>query len=126
MPGDQPGKWSLVEKWILREAVKPFVTEEIYLRKKNAFNPPPSGPPAVASDLLPLQAHLKARITQASVEQLGFVDWPFIKGLLADYLESPNFMPQGNIDPHARLLMTVLSYIVLQERFQVPAYKLEL
>ncbi|KAJ6483941.1 putative asparagine synthase [Mycena sanguinolenta] len=124
VPGDQPGKWSLVEKWILREAVKPFVTEEIYLRKKNAFNPPSSGPPAVASDLLPLQAHLKARITQASVEQLGFIDWPFIKGLLADYLESPNFMPQGNIDPRARLLMTVLSYIVLQERFHVPTYKL--
>ncbi|KAJ6483943.1 putative asparagine synthase [Mycena sanguinolenta] len=127
VPGDQPGKWSLVEKWILREAVKPFVTEEIYLRKKNPFNPPPSGPPAVASDLLPLQAHLKARITQASVEQLGFIDWRFIKGLLADYLESPDFLPQGNldnIDPRARFLMTVLSYVVLQERFQVPAYKL--
>ncbi|KAJ7239167.1 putative asparagine synthase [Mycena haematopus] len=124
IPGDQPGKWSMVEKWILREAVKPFVTEEIYLRKKIAFNPPPSGPAAVPSDLLPLQAHLKARITQASVEQMGFVDWPFIRDLLADYLESPKFMPHGNIDPRARVLMTVLSYIVLQERFRVPSYKL--
>ncbi|KAF7376896.1 Asparagine synthetase domain-containing protein [Mycena sanguinolenta] len=120
--GDQPGKWSLVEKWILREAVKPFVTEEIYLRKKNAFNPPPSGPPAVPSDLLPLQAHLKARITQVSVEKLGFIEWGYIQGLLEEYLTEPRFS-EGNIDPRGRMLMLVLSYIVLQERFDVPTYK---
>ncbi|KAJ6483949.1 putative asparagine synthase [Mycena sanguinolenta] len=124
IPGDQSCKWSLVEKWILREAVKPFVTEEIYLRKKNPFNPPPSGSPAAPSELLPLQAHLKERITQASVEQLGFIDWPFIRDLLAGYLESPRLMPQGNIDPRAQILMKVLSYIVLQERFHVPSYTL--
>ncbi|KAF7357967.1 Asparagine synthase [Mycena venus] len=39
--GDQPEKWSLVEKWVLRQAVKPFVTEEVYLRKKVSFHPPP-------------------------------------------------------------------------------------
>ncbi|KAF8170513.1 putative asparagine synthase [Mycena galopus ATCC 62051] len=122
--GDQPGQWSLVEKWILRQAVKPFVTQELYLRKKVPFNPPPSGPPAVLSDLLPLQKHLKARITQASVEKLGFFDWPFVRDQLADYLESPTFPPQGGIDLRARGLMTVLSYIVLQERFCVPSYKL--
>ncbi|KAJ7657336.1 hypothetical protein DFH06DRAFT_460895 [Mycena polygramma] len=72
--GDKLGKWTLVEKWILREAVKPFVTEEIYLRKKVAFNPLPMPAAAVPSALNPLQKHLKARITQASVEKLGFVD----------------------------------------------------
>ncbi|KAF8205847.1 putative asparagine synthase [Mycena galopus ATCC 62051] len=124
MPGDEPGKWTLVEKWILREAVKPFVTEEVYLRKKVAFNPPPSRRPAVASkQLLPLQALLKKRITQASVERLGFIEWPFAKDLLADYLQEPTFPPGGNIDGRARILMTVLSYIVLQERFIVPSYK---
>ncbi|KAF8205844.1 asparagine synthase [Mycena galopus ATCC 62051] len=48
--GTGPGGWSLAEKWILREAVKPFVTDEMYLRKKAPFNPPPAprreGPPA--------------------------------------------------------------------------------
>ncbi|KAF7357968.1 Asparagine synthetase domain-containing protein [Mycena venus] len=121
--GDQPGKWSMIEKWILRQAVKPFVTEEVYLRKKVSFNPPPSGPPAVASDLLPLQKHLKARLTQANVERLGFIKWPFIKDLLTDYLESPTFPAHGQIDARARVLMTVLGYIVLQERFHVPSYK---
>ncbi|KAJ6483936.1 putative asparagine synthase [Mycena sanguinolenta] len=122
MPGEQPGKWTLVEKWILREAVKPFVTEEIYLRQKNAFNPPPSGPPSVPSDLLPLQAHLKARITQVSVERLGFIEWGHVRGLLEEYLTEPKFS-QGNIDPRGRVLMMVLSYIVFQERFKVPTYK---
>ncbi|KAF8145655.1 putative asparagine synthase [Mycena galopus ATCC 62051] len=124
VPGDQPGKWSMVEKWILREAVKPFVTEELYLRKKVSFNPPPSGPPAVPSDLLPLQKHLKAQITQASVEKLGFINWPFIQDLLTAYLEAPRFLPHGNLDERAGSLMLVLSYIVLQERFSVPSYRL--
>jgi asparagine synthase (glutamine-hydrolysing) len=30
-----PKKGALVEKWILREAGKPFITEELYKRKKH-------------------------------------------------------------------------------------------
>ncbi|KAJ7151764.1 putative asparagine synthase [Mycena crocata] len=115
--GDGPNKWTLTEKWILREAVKPFVTEEIYLRRKIPFNPPPR--PA-ASELAPLQAHLSKRLTQASVERLGIFDWPYIKDTLAAYTESPTFPAHGAIDHRARMLMGVLSLIVLQERFNVP------
>ncbi|KAJ7194329.1 putative asparagine synthase [Mycena pura] len=121
--GDSPGKWQMVEKWILRQAVKPFITEEVYLRKKVAFNPPPSGPPPVASQMLPLQMHLKARVTQETVERLGFVNWSYIKEVLSGYLESPKFLPNGSLDHRAGLLMSVLSYVVLQERFNVPSYK---
>ncbi|KAF7368151.1 putative asparagine synthase [Mycena venus] len=118
----ESGRWNLAEKWILREAVKPFVTEEMYLRKKAPFNPPPSRRTAGTTDLLPLQVHLKARITQESVERIGFINWPFVQAQLSGYLEAPMYPPGGMIDPRARLLMTVLSYIVLQERFQVPSY----
>ncbi|KAF8146358.1 hypothetical protein K438DRAFT_1990828 [Mycena galopus ATCC 62051] len=121
---DLPGKLTLVKKWILRQAVKPFVTDEIYRRKKVQFNPPLSGRPAVVSDLVPLQIHLKARITQASVEKLRFVDWPFIKGLLADYLKLLIFPAPGAIDGRARILWIILGYSVLQEHFHVPPYKL--
>ncbi|KAJ7214889.1 hypothetical protein GGX14DRAFT_609659 [Mycena pura] len=117
------GNWQMVEKWILRQAVKPFVTEEVYLRKKVSFNPPPAGEPAVASRMLPLQTNLKARITQESVERVGFFDWPYVESQLSAYLESPNFLPNGRLDPRAGLLMNVLSCIVLQERFKVPSYK---
>lgn len=115
--GDGPNKWTLTEKWVLREAVKPFVTEEIYVRKKISFNPPPR--PA-ATGLGPLQVHLSKRITQASVERLGLFDWGYIKGILAEYLDSPIFLAHGAIDARARMLMGVLSFIVFQERFHVP------
>ncbi|EIM84292.1 uncharacterized protein STEHIDRAFT_170025 [Stereum hirsutum FP-91666 SS1] len=36
-------KWSFTEKWILREAVRPYVTEEIYMRPKVQFNAPVKG-----------------------------------------------------------------------------------
>ncbi|KAF7367708.1 Asparagine synthetase domain-containing protein [Mycena sanguinolenta] len=122
--GDKPGEWSMVEKWILRQAVKEFVTEEVYLRKKVPFNPPPATRPAVSPNQVTLQRHLKARVTQASVEKLGFISWPAIRDVLADYLESPTFPPGGNIDARARVLMSVLSYIVFQERFHVSTYRL--
>ncbi|KAJ7140776.1 hypothetical protein C8R44DRAFT_974542 [Mycena epipterygia] len=116
--GDGPNKkWNLIEKWVLRQAVKPFVTEEIYLRKKIPFNPPPC---PTASGLLPLQVHIAKRVTQAAVERLGFLDWVYINDVLTEYMASPVFPAHGAIDPRARMLMIVLSFIVLQERFSVP------
>ncbi|KAJ7244941.1 putative asparagine synthase [Mycena rebaudengoi] len=116
---DGSGKWTLTEKWILRQAVQPFVTKEIYLRKKAPFNPPPQ-PSSASGGLVPLQAHLKARITQTNVERLGFFDWKYIQEILDGYLNSPSFPAHGAVDQRARMLMGVLSFIVLQERFHVP------
>ncbi|KAF8207437.1 hypothetical protein K438DRAFT_1755491 [Mycena galopus ATCC 62051] len=53
--------------------MKPLATDEIYMRKKVSFNPPPSGASALVSDLVPLQIHLMTRITRASVERLEFI-----------------------------------------------------
>ncbi|KAJ7762653.1 putative asparagine synthase [Mycena metata] len=124
IPGEQPGQWSLTEKWILREAVKPFVTEEIYLRKKAPYNPPAASNLIAGSGLMPLQAHLKARVTQTSVERIGFLEWGKIKELLDGYLDSPAFPAHGAIDPSAMALIGVLGLIVLQERFDVPTVHL--
>ncbi|KAJ6608441.1 putative asparagine synthase [Mycena sp. CBHHK59/15] len=120
--GDTPGTWTLTEKWILRQAVKPFVTEELYLRKKVPFNPPPRR--TATAGLSPLQEHLRARITQANVERLGFFDWPHIQDTLKEYIEAPAFPAQGAIDHRARILMSVLSFVVLQERFNVPTIRM--
>ncbi|KAJ7731331.1 putative asparagine synthase [Mycena maculata] len=122
--GGEPGTWTLTEKWILREAARPFITDEIYLRKKVMYNPPPATGPGTASRLLPLQEHLKRRITQTTVERVGFFDWQNIKEMLDGYLESPAFPAHGAIDSRARKLMCVLSFIVLQERFNVPTLEL--
>ncbi|KAJ7354294.1 putative asparagine synthase [Mycena albidolilacea] len=119
--GSKPGTWTFDEKWILRQAVKPFVTEEIYRRKKAAYNPPPR--PAAVVGLAPLQLHLSQRITQSSVERLGIFHWPYIRNTLKDYIKSPSFHANGAIDERARILLGVLSFIVLQERFNVPTFR---
>ncbi|KAJ7762649.1 putative asparagine synthase [Mycena metata] len=118
--GSKPGSWTFNEKWILRQAVKPFVTDEMYRRKKVPFNPPPR--PAARPGASPLQLHLSRRITQASVERLGIFHWPYIHDTLTSYMESPGFPAHGAIDERARILLGVLSFIVLQERFNVPTF----
>jgi asparagine synthase (glutamine-hydrolysing) len=118
------GGWILTEKWILREAVKPFITEEIYLRKKAMFNPTASQSPSTVKELLPLQAHLKARITEATINRVGFLNWSHIQDTLTAYIEAPVFPGHGSMDPRAATLMSVLSFIVLQERFNVATLRL--
>ncbi|KAJ7615950.1 putative asparagine synthase [Roridomyces roridus] len=120
---DGPTKWILVEKWILREATKPFITDEIYKRRKIPFNPPPKPSNSNKSTLTPLQVHLRDRITQKTVERTGLFDWGYIEELLKGYLENPVYPLHGAIDTRARKLMVVLSFVVFQERFNVPTAK---
>lgn len=114
--------WTLTEKWILRQAVRPFITDEMYIRKKAPFNPPPQ-PASSSSGRSPLQVRLRERITRESVERLGFVNWPYIEEGLEGYLRNPAFPAQGAIDSRARMLMGVWSFVVLQERFGVPQFR---
>ena len=66
-----------VEKWIFREAVKPFVTEEVYQRRKHAF----AAPFRWAKHGL-LYNKLASLVSRENVEQLGFVDWDKCKDIL--------------------------------------------
>jgi asparagine synthase (glutamine-hydrolysing) len=65
---------SLTEKWILREAVRPYITDELYKRKKHPFLAP-------ARWTLdgPLHRMFKTLLTQEAVEQLGFVDYATVE-----------------------------------------------
>ncbi|KAJ7652214.1 putative asparagine synthase [Mycena rosella] len=120
--GDSPGVWSFTDKWILRQAVKPYITEEVFLRKKLSYNAPPMRRQEGDTNPVPLQAHLKARITRAKVQALGFFNWEHIEGLLKAYLETPEFPEHGGLDPTAQMLLYVLSFVVIQERFEVPTW----
>lgn len=68
---------SVTEKWILREAVRPFISEEMYRRRKLMFFAPirwaRNGP---------LHLMFQRLLTKESVEELGFVHWPFIRDAL--------------------------------------------
>jgi asparagine synthase (glutamine-hydrolysing) len=72
-----PSTQSFNEKWILKEVVKPFVTEELYKRKKHAFAAPVKY--AVDGAVHKLFASL---ITEENVEKLGFLDWELCKDLV--------------------------------------------
>jgi asparagine synthase (glutamine-hydrolysing) len=65
-----PSTQAFNEKWILKEAVKPFVTEELYKRKKHAF-----AAPVKYKVGGPVHKLFDGLITQENVEQLGFLDW---------------------------------------------------
>ncbi|ETS85937.1 hypothetical protein PFICI_03962 [Pestalotiopsis fici W106-1] len=62
------------EKWILREAAKPFITEELYLRRKHPYSAPITWPRDG-----PLHNLLKKLLTEENVRNIGFLDWPEVK-----------------------------------------------
>lgn len=103
-----PGEERFVEKWILREASKPFITRELYERKKHPYSAPTTWP----SDG-PLHRLLAGLVTRENVEGLGFVDWEKVKGL-----EEKGFGSNG--DPGAmRKALVIAEWIVLSKRFGV-------
>jgi asparagine synthase (glutamine-hydrolysing) len=65
---------SLDEKWILRQAVRPYITDELYKRKKHPFLAPTRW--ALGG---PLHHKFETLLTQDAVEGLGFVDWGTIQ-----------------------------------------------
>jgi asparagine synthase (glutamine-hydrolysing) len=102
-----PEEKSFREKYILREAVKPYVTDEIYNISKKAYMGPrkfwPDGP---------LHRKIKQLVTKENVESLGFVDW----NATQEAVEKA-FTKQ---DPMAlRRTITVAQFIVLGKRFGV-------
>ena len=114
-------EWEFTEKWILRQAAKPFVTEEIYHRRKLQYNAPISRP-SVTETVTPLQVYLKGRLTEESVGSLGWANWAYVKDLLSDYLADPHSPLDGGIDRRARVLLCLSSFIVLGERFGTPKF----
>ncbi|KAG9415557.1 hypothetical protein AC1031_009005 [Aphanomyces cochlioides] len=102
---------TFTDKWILREAVRPFVSQELYERSKVMFLAPPS-------EFDPEAYHwkkIKARVTQQAVERLGWMDWTFVDSLMTRFMKTNDRIAQN-------LLNIILSYIVIQERFGVATW----
>ncbi|KAF2090147.1 asparagine synthase [Saccharata proteae CBS 121410] len=103
----QESERTFVEKWILREASKPFITKELYERKKHPYSAPTTYP--VSGPLYQLLSRL---ITRENVHNLGFVDWDKTKGLLERAFERQ--------DPNAmRFAFAVAQWVVISQRFGV-------
>lgn len=101
------GDKSFREKHILREAVKPYVTDEVYNISKKAYMGPrrfwPGGP---------LHRKITHLVTKENVQNLGFVDWNATEEALEQAFNKQ--------EPLAlRRAITVAQFIVLGQRFGV-------
>ena len=67
---------TFTEKWILREATRPFISTELYERKKHAYVAPLLYP-----ENGPLHQAYRRWLTKENVEALGFLEWEEVKGL---------------------------------------------
>jgi asparagine synthase (glutamine-hydrolysing) len=102
-----PESRTFSEKWILKEAMKPFITEELYKRKKHPFSAPvqyrPDGPVYKLFERL---------ITKENVEALGFLEWDMCEGLLRDAFFN------GDRSKWSQMIL-VGQFVVLMKRFGV-------
>ncbi|KAH8645677.1 hypothetical protein BX600DRAFT_484943 [Xylariales sp. PMI_506] len=124
-PGPDSGKsawWSsrygtagsFWEKWILREAAKPFITEELYLRRKVPYMAPVRWPRDG-----PLHKMMQRLITEENVEALGFVNWSYIR----DALER-GFGDDAD-GAALRTCLTIAAFVTISKRFGVAQAKLD-
>ncbi|KAI8190030.1 Amidase chyE [Colletotrichum sp. SAR 10_65] len=99
---------SLSEKWILKEAGKPFITQELYERRKHPYSAPVKWPRGG-----PLHQMMERLITKESIENLGFIEWEDARS----WLET-GFGDEA--DPRSfRKLVVTGSWVVLSQRFGV-------
>jgi asparagine synthase (glutamine-hydrolysing) len=101
------------EKYVLREAVRPLVTEEVYRRHKHPF----TSPPVALDPDEPLHALLQDTLRGPALVSLGFYDRGAVIALL-DRLPSMDAAARTAVDP---ALMMLLSACVLHERLQLAA-----
>lgn len=103
----EPKDDRFIEKWILREASKPFITTELYERKKHPYSAPTTWPAQG-----PLHKLMRELVTKSNVEQLGFIDWRKTDGLV-----DRAFVDK---EPLAlRFTLLVAEWVVLSQRFGV-------
>jgi asparagine synthase (glutamine-hydrolysing) len=101
---------TLNEKWILKEAAKPFITEELYKRAKQPFVAPAPSEKDTA-----IVHFIKGMITKENVDRLGWVSFERVEDIKHRYLETRN-------NDAFLSLIYIASYIILSKRFNVPTY----
>ncbi|ERF74817.1 hypothetical protein EPUS_03201 [Endocarpon pusillum Z07020] len=99
---------TFLEKWVLKEAAKPLITEEIYTRKKHPYSAPVLYPVGG-----PIHGLMKRLITEESVEGLGFL----VSEGIAERVERC-FREQDRVG--MRELFMVAQFVVLGRAFGVP------
>lgn len=99
---------SISEKWILREAARPYITDELYNRRKLPFLAPVRWPKDG-----PLHQMFKKLLTREAVENLGFVDYEVV----AHALETA--FGDGANSTSFRILSYTGGWVTLSQRFGI-------
>lgn len=103
-----PTDQSFREKHILREAMRPFITEEVYASRKK-----PYAAPSKYEVNGPIHQLFTRLVTKENVDNLGFLDW----GQTKEHLDKSFGDSQNELSFRATL--SVAQYVVLSQRFGV-------
>ena len=95
------------EKWTLRKASKPFITREIYERKKYPYSAPPSWP---ANG--PLHKLMSRLVIQVNIERLGIAGWEQVENVVSKGFDD------GDVSNFA-LATTLAQWVVLAQKFDM-------
>jgi asparagine synthase (glutamine-hydrolysing) len=98
---------AFLEKHVLRQAMKPFVTEEIYNRRKHPF----LGPSRFTVNG-PMHKVFQRLLTEENVRQVGFLDWDAVRSALDQSFNEGNVFAFRNS-------LTAAQFVVLSKRFNV-------
>jgi asparagine synthase (glutamine-hydrolysing) len=101
----------MTEKYVLREAARPVLTDEVYRRQKHPFLSPPS---TIQVDGR-LYAMVQDTLRGASLAAIGIYDQKKVVALL-DSLATMDPTIRARLDP---ILMSMLSHCLLQQRFSL-------
>ncbi|KAJ5180007.1 hypothetical protein N7492_003217 [Penicillium capsulatum] len=96
------------EKYILREAMRPFITDEVYSSRKKSYLAPSK------YDVNgPVHQLFTRLVTKENVENIGFLDWDKTKSNLE------KAFGDGKDEMAYRVTLSVAQYVVLSQRFGV-------
>ncbi|KAK0632482.1 asparagine synthase [Immersiella caudata] len=102
------------EKWILREAGKPFMSQELYERRKHPYTAPVKWPKGG-----PMYNKLRDICTRDAVENLGFLEHDVVERAFEDGFGD------DAVASSARFLFCVGAWVTLSERFGVRRARVE-
>jgi len=99
------------EKWVLREAMRPFVTEEVYRRKKQPF----LAPPTLLQEGSAMLKFAEEKLRGEALAATGFFDATAIEALLKR-MRTMSGAERAPLDP---TVLMMCSLAVLQERYRL-------
>lgn len=111
-------EYEFIEKYVLREAARPFVTDEIYNKRKHPYSAPLKY--GIGGPLHRLMTKL---VTRENVAELGFLDWNGCEGGLGALV---NWAFEEGDEKAFRLVICIAQWVVIGQRFEVRQWRGEM